>query len=144
MPANALPPYTIKQIDTYVCERVGDTHMPTNAKPWVVHRQIAMYLMRLAGYSLPRIGLYFRRRQVAMHHTTVFSSCRKIEQWRLADSAIDAQLRELQSGLAHLPEKREDIVLPKRLRVEETLRQLVADILDERLKASGAGSGIAV
>lgn len=63
-------------------------------------RSVAMYLARtLAGKPLAEIGRWFSDRD----HTTVLHSCRKIEQERQQDAALDQALKELtdllQSGL---------------------------------------------
>jgi chromosomal replication initiator protein len=57
-------------------------------------RQLAMYLLRQAGWSLPRLAQAFRR-----DHATVLHACRKVEQRLKTDASLLAALRQVQAGL---------------------------------------------
>ncbi|MBA2226654.1 MAG: helix-turn-helix domain-containing protein [Thermogemmata sp.] len=57
-------------------------------------RQLAMYLLRQAGWSLPRLAQAFRR-----DHATVLHACRKVEQRLNTDASLLAALRQVQAGL---------------------------------------------
>ena len=89
---------SMRAIDELVCLRLGNTHEPTNAQPWVEYRQVAMYLMSQSGWALQQIGRRFNK-----HHTTVLHSVDKIAEQRRIDFALDAQLRQLETEMAGLP-----------------------------------------
>jgi chromosomal replication initiator protein len=57
-------------------------------------RQVAMYLLRQAGWSLPRLAQAFGR-----DHATVLHACRKVNQKLQADPALHAVVRRLQAVL---------------------------------------------
>jgi len=57
-------------------------------------RQLAMYLLRQAGWSLPRLARAFDR-----DHATVLHACRKVEQRLQTDASLLAALRRVQAQL---------------------------------------------
>lgn len=60
----------------------------------LIPRQLAMYLLRQAGWSLPRLAQAFNR-----NHATVLHACRKVEQRLSTDVSLLAALRRVQAGL---------------------------------------------
>lgn len=60
----------------------------------VLPRQVAMYLLRQAGWSLPRLARVFGR-----DHATVLHACRKVTYRLQTDAALLAAVRRLQAAL---------------------------------------------
>jgi chromosomal replication initiator protein len=57
-------------------------------------RQVAMYVLRQAGWSLPRLARAFAR-----DHATILHACRKVEQRLQTDASLCAALRRVQARL---------------------------------------------
>lgn len=64
---------------------------PSRQRNIVWPRQVAMFVARQAGYSLPQIGEYFGGRD----HTTVMHSCEKVSMAREEDLGLAQELRDL-------------------------------------------------
>jgi chromosomal replication initiator protein len=69
---------------------------PSRERHVVWPRQVAMYVARQAGYSLPRIGAYFGGRD----HTTVMHSCDKVARLAADDSRLAQELRDFHATLS--------------------------------------------
>ncbi|MCS7021171.1 MAG: DnaA/Hda family protein [Gemmataceae bacterium] len=57
-------------------------------------RQLAIYLLRQAGWSLPQLAQAFGR-----HHATILHACRQMQQRLQQDTALQAVFRRLQAAL---------------------------------------------
>ena len=87
---------TIDEIQRRVCEhyrlRQSEMGSPRRAREVARPRQIAMYLAKqLTQRSLPEIGRRFGGRD----HTTVIHAVRRIEELRISDAELDADVRLL-------------------------------------------------
>ena len=128
------PPTARKSlIDFHVCSRLGDTHVKTNARPYVLYRQIAMHLMRQAGYSLSEIGRYFKA-----HHTTVLSSAQKVQLLRQQSAEWEEAIRLIEADIAAGNAGGSKILLPKEVRRESVLRLIIREELASVRKAGAA------
>ncbi|HKB04872.1 MAG TPA: helix-turn-helix domain-containing protein [Gemmataceae bacterium] len=67
-------------------------------------RQLAMYVARHAGYSLPAIGAYFGGRD----HTTVMHSCDKVARAAADDSRLAQELRDFHAAMSVADSARSD------------------------------------
>jgi chromosomal replication initiator protein len=67
---------------------------PSRVKNVVWPRQVAMYVARQAGFSLPVIGAYFGGRD----HTTVMHSCDKVAQAAAEDMQLARELMDLRAA----------------------------------------------
>ncbi|MGQ0742010.1 MAG: chromosomal replication initiator protein DnaA [Alphaproteobacteria bacterium] len=77
---------------------VEELHSPRRARRVARPRQIAMYLSReLTSRSLPDIGKRFGGRD----HTTVLHACRRIEELRRTDPALEQEVEFLRRILKH-------------------------------------------
>ena len=91
---------TIDEIQKRVCDhyrlRHSDMASPRRAREVARPRQIAMYLAKqLTQRSLPEIGRRFGGRD----HTTVIHAVKRIEELRMADAELDADVRLLMRQL---------------------------------------------
>jgi chromosomal replication initiation ATPase DnaA len=91
---------TIKMIQKCVGEHFGvsppDLKLRSHSKAIVFSRQVAMYLVKqLTSASLPKIGREFGGK----HHTTVWSSIKKIEARRHTDIELNRTIGELFDSL---------------------------------------------
>ena len=87
---------TIENIQKTVAEyfriRVSDLSSKRRYRSIVRPRQIAMALAReLTNRSFPEIGAAFGDRD----HTTVLHACRKVDELRKSDGALDTDFRNL-------------------------------------------------
>jgi chromosomal replication initiator protein len=78
--------------------QIEEMHSPRRARRVARPRQIAMYLSReLTSRSLPDIGKRFGGRD----HTTVLHACRRIEDLRRTDPALEQEVEFLRRILKH-------------------------------------------
>ena len=81
-----------KTVADYFRIRVSDLNSKRRYRSIVRPRQIAMALAReLTNRSFPEIGIAFGDRD----HTTVLHACRKVDELRKTDSAVDTDYRNL-------------------------------------------------
>jgi chromosomal replication initiator protein len=69
---------------------------PSRERHVVWPRQVAMYVARQAGYSLPAIGVFFGGRD----HTTVMHSCDKVARAAAEDARLAQELRDFHSTMS--------------------------------------------
>jgi chromosomal replication initiator protein len=72
---------------------------PSRQKTVVWPRQVAMYIARQAGFSLPAIGAYFGGRD----HTTVMHSCDKVARLAAEDVRLARELTDLRAAIISSP-----------------------------------------
>ena len=71
---------------------------PSRVRHVVWPRQVAMYVARQAGFSLPAIGAYFGGRD----HTTVMHGCQKVAQVAADDARLARELGDLRASCRDL------------------------------------------
>jgi chromosomal replication initiator protein len=72
---------------------------PSRVRNVVWPRQVAMYVARQAGFSLPAIGAYFGGRD----HTTVMHSCEQVARKAADDVRLAQELRDLRAAVSSPP-----------------------------------------
>ena len=94
----AVRPSLWEQVLEQVCAVFGVSRRellgPSRLGRVLLPRQLAMYLLRQAGWSLPQLARAFDR-----DHATVLHACRKVEQRLQTDASLWAALRRVQARL---------------------------------------------